>query len=90
MDTYRIVFNPSKGSVQKRLYDLFFREKYITFNSKEISTPETRLNDPLYDINNLSFTNENNLQYKEQSLIEFLSYIYIKKERNRRVFLLYT
>lgn len=81
METYRIVFNPSKGSELKKLYDLFFKEDYITLNSREISTPKTRLEDPLYDTNNLSFTNENNLEYKRQYLIEFLSYIYIKKKR---------
>lgn len=82
MNTYRIVFNPGKGSELENLYDSFFNEDYITLNSREISTPETRLNDPLYDTNNLlSFTNENNLEYKRQYLIEFLSYIYIKKKR---------
>lgn len=81
METYRIVFNPSEGSELKKFYDLFFKEDYITLNSREISTPKTRLEDPLYDTNNLSFTNENNLEYKRQYLIEFLSYIYIKKKR---------
>ena len=63
---------PQEGEIYS-LLTKFMEAEYTTFNSKEISTSETR--------GQISPTEKDSLQYRRQSLIELLSYLYITKKK---------
>ena len=74
-----------EGEISELLSE-FKNAKYISYNSTKLSTPETRKKEEeLGSKKALSsfddIKNDENIQYKRQYLLEFLSYIYIKKKK---------
>tara|TARA_Y100001935_G_scaffold255184_1_gene266977 strand:+ start:7139 stop:7912 length:774 start_codon:yes stop_codon:yes gene_type:complete len=68
---YAFFFNSPEGGPINELLKKYLVAEYIPFNSREISNAETRKEDQ---------SGKDSDEYKRQSLIEILSYLYITKK----------